>query len=409
MLATPDAITLTKDQEIGLAAFHRFLADPLETVFVIAGYSGCGKSTLVRTILDSLPAYEQISKLINPDYKGYDVVLSATTNKAAENLSHITGRAATTIHSFLGLRVLNGKLIPVKRPPITNSLIFIDEASFADQQLLQMIFTRTHQCKIVFIGDPAQLTPVKSTSAPVFSANFKGVNLTEVVRQAKDNPIVDLSTKFRETVNSGKFFAFKPDGHHIKHMDRDAFNLAIEQEFTRSNWRYSDSKILAWTNKAVIEYNNFVRARVDGHVDFQVGEYAICNSYMPAGKHSIKTDQLVQITYISKTVFLHGIHGKYYVIDGYKQFFMPENFEDKKRALKEALNAVIANDIETDWIDLRAVYSCTINKAQGSTFDAVYIDLDDVSKCTNGDQIARMLYVAVSRARNHVYLTGDLA
>lgn len=60
------------------------------------------------------------------------------------------------------------------------------------------------------------------------------------------------------------------------------------------------------------------------------------------------------------------------------------------------------------WIDLRAAYACTINKAQGSTYDKVFIDLDDIKKCNSGNQIARMLYVGVSRARLIVYLCGDL-
>jgi energy-coupling factor transporter ATP-binding protein EcfA2 len=418
MLATPEAITLTKDQQDALASFHRFLFDPLETVFVIAGYSGCGKSTLVKTILESIPAIDQTSKLIDPDHKPYQVALTATTNKAAENLGLITGEPASTIHSFLGLRVETDwktgvtKLIPLNKPPLEGYVIFVDEASFIDKQLLTMIFTRIKNCKVIFIGDPAQLTPVKSTDAPVFAANFSGVNLTQVVRQAEGNPIVDLSTKFRETVNTGKFFSFKPDGHHIQYMDRDAFCAEIANEFTRPDWRYSHSKILAWTNKCVIGYNNYVRNLVGGHVEFQKGEYAICNSYMAFGKSNIKTDQLVQITDIGPDKEVYGVLGNDFEIDRRFVVFMPKSFEDRQEALKlaKAENDIFkANDIENDWIDLRAAYACTINKAQGSTFDKVFIDLDDIRKCNSGDQIARMLYVAVSRAKNHVYLTGDLA
>ena len=90
---------------------------------------------------------------------------------------------------------------------------------------------------------------------------------------------------------------------------------------------------------------------------------------------------------------------------------MPNHLADKNKRLKEAKAnneiSVIAQ-IETEWIDLRAAYACTINKAQGSTFDRVFIDLDDIRRCNSGDQIARMLYVGVSRARHQVFLTGDL-
>ena len=64
--------------------------------------------------------------------------------------------------------------------------------------------------------------------------------------------------------------------------------------------------------------------------------------------------------------------------------------------------------MDNNWIDLRAAYASTINKAQGSTYKTVFIDLDDIKRCNSGDQIARMMYVGVSRASQRVWLTGDL-
>jgi ATP-dependent exoDNAse (exonuclease V) alpha subunit len=68
----------------------------------------------------------------------------------------------------------------------------------------------------------------------------------------------------------------------------------------------------------------------------------------------------------------------------------------------------VLHQIDQSWIDLRAAYAQTINKSQGSTYDKVFIDLDNVSRCHVGDQIARMMYVGVSRARSQVIFTGDL-
>lgn len=416
---TTAEITLTEDQQKALDAFQVFLLNPLEHVFVLSGYSGCGKSTLVRTLLDRLPAFMKTVKLINPTQKDYEVVLTATTNKAAENLAHITGASASTIHSFLQLRVETNyatgvtKLIPRNLShSVENHIVFIDEASYVDKDLLSHIFRVIKKSKVVFVGDPAQLTPVKSTGTPVFDANFGGAALTQVVRQAEGNPIVDLSTKFRTTVNTGEFFQFKPDGHHIQYMDRDKFSQEILNEFTRPDWKYRDSKILGWTNKCVIGFNQFVRSNAKGSPDFEAGDYAICNSYIQLGKSSIKTDQMVEITSISQPEIVCGVTGKYVKLDNREEVFMPLSREEVmgriKQAKAEGDHSLVAR-IETTWIDLRAAYACTINKSQGSTFDKVFIDLDDVSRCNSGDQIARMLYVAVSRARSHVYLTGDLA
>lgn len=409
-------ITLTEDQQSALEAFHAFLTDPIETVFVLRGYSGCGKSTLVRTLLDQLPGFNKAAHLINPNHKEYEVALTATTNKAAENLGSITGQGAVTIHSFLGLRVQTDyrsnttTLIPRTNEQKQGYLLFIDEASYVDKQLLSFIFKMTYNCKVVFIGDPAQLTPVKSVGTPVFDANFTGAALTTVVRQAEGNPIVDLSTKFRHTVNTGEFFSFKPDGEHVVYLDRESFNKAIEQEFSRPDWRYQDSKILAWTNKCVIGYNHFVRNLAKGDPHFQVDDYAVCNSFVTVGKSSIKTDQLVQIGAIENDSVRYEVPGNMVCVDGI-WVFHPKSLElwnagIKKMRAKDNFGAVA--EMESQWIDLRAAYACTINKAQGSTFDRVFVDLDDIRRCNSGDQIARMLYVGVSRARTQVFLTGDL-
>lgn len=412
--------TLTEDQQTALEAFQDFLMDTSQQVFVLRGFSGCGKSTLVKHLLELYPKMIQAVRLINPDVLAYTVELTATTNKAAENLSFITGSHAKTIHSFLNLRVktldYRTKETTLVRAPnaqdLRGYLLFVDEASYIDRSLLRIILSSVKDSKIVFIGDPAQLTPVKSQGTPVFEAAYPGAALTQVVRQASGNPIVALSTMFREVVTSGKFFQFSPDGHHIVHMDRDSFDEKIKEEFLRSDWKFRDSKILAWTNGRVVAYNNAVQALVKGDPSFQKGDYAICNHYIGSGSNALKTDEMVQITDISFDATHHGIPGRWVRINNIKTFFLPDHYSDRvareKQAIKDEDEDVL-RDIGNTVIDLRAAYACTINKAQGSTFDTVFIDLDDIRRCNSGDQIARMLYVAVSRARHHVYFTGDLA
>lgn len=415
-----DQFTLTPDQQTALDAFQVFLVDPIETVFVLSGYSGCGKSTLVRTILDRLPGFQKIVHLVDPTAQILEPVLTATTNKAAENLAQITGQDARTIHSVLGLRVSTDfrtsvTTLTVQRnaPLVEDTLLFIDEASYIDKALLQHIFQRTRNCKIVFIGDPAQLTPVQATGTPVFDANFPGAALTQVVRQAEGNPIVDLSTKFRHAVNTGKFFSFRPDGRTIQHLDREAFNQAIAQEFVREDWRYADSKILAWTNKCVVGYNQMVRNLAKGDPHFQEGDYVTVNTFLQTARgSSFKTDQLAQLTQIEPDSVSLDVVGNWVTLDHHARVFHPRSLIEKNQAIKQARQEGRINDVatmETSWADLRAVYAQTINKSQGSTYGSVFIDLDDIRRCSSGDQIARMMYVAVSRAKHQVFLTGDLA
>lgn len=411
-------ITLTNGQTKALDAFQTFLLDPVETVFVLSGYSGTGKTTLVKTLLEETPKFFKLAKMVDPLAPDFSIELTATTNKAAENFGSLTGAEVKTIHSFLGLRVMTNyetgvtTLTPKSHIKKENVLLFIDEASYVDKALLGWVFKLTTKCKIVFIGDPAQLTPVKSSGTPVFDANFSGAHLDEVVRQAAGNPIVDLSTKFRETVTTGEFFNFTPDGHAIKYMSREDFNRAITDEFSRADWKYQDSKVLAWTNKCVINYNHAVSDLVGGTPEFQVGDYAVVNKFVSFRGTSLKTDQLVQITKISPELHYHGVVGNEFTLDHYVTLFMPKNNVDKKVLLKQLKTNeqyAVLEEIDTTWVDLRAAYACTINKAQGSTYERVFIDLDDIRRCNSGDQIARMLYVGVSRAKTTVFLTGDIA
>lgn len=415
---TNQGITLTQGQEKALEAFLGFLCDPNEPVFVLKGYAGTGKSTLVQVLLDRVDGYLKAARLINASVDTLEIVLTATTNKAAEAFSQITKRHVVTIHSELGLRVHKDfetgttRLIPRTSIPRHNLLLFIDEASYIDSELLALIMQLAQDCKIVFIGDPAQLSPVKSSHTPVFSAPFKQAMLDEVVRQAKGSPIMDLSTSFRETVTSGKFFSFTPDGHHIQRLSRDDFEAAALAEFSRPDWKHTDSKILAWTNQRVIHYNKALNDYIKGTPDLQVGDYAVCNSYVSSGSHGVKADQLVHITRVQDHASHCEVPGKYYEIDYRSAFFCPDSLADKKARINLAKvrdEPHVLAQINNNWIDLRAAYACTINKSQGSTYNKVFIDLDDIRRCNSGNLIARMMYVAVSRARHQVFLTGDLA
>ena len=411
-------ITLTQEQEKAKAAFFTFLADPAASVFVLEGYAGCGKSTLIKNILEDLRAYQKAMSLVCPKYAHYTPCFTATTNKAAENLANILKEPVQTIHSALGLTVwtdyttqktkLSKRKGSVQRQ---RELLFIEEASFIDSDLLRHIFQGTEDCKIVFIGDPAQLAPVNCANVPVFSAGFAGAQLTEVVRQSNGSPIIELATAFRHTVNTGEWPVFTPDGVHVQHLSREDFETEIIKEFSRPGWHYHDSKVLAWTNKTVIAYNHAINEAVKGQPEFQVGEYAVCNSFVYQNGQSIKTDAMVYIESIVSPVNMYGVLGKTYKVNGLV-FFMPDNYEDKAKALKQAKennNMSAVETITNSWIDLRAAYAQTVNKSQGSTYGKVFIDLDDLSKCHQGNALARMLYVAVSRAKDRVYFTGDIS
>ncbi|MCD1628497.1 ATP-dependent DNA helicase [Marinobacter shengliensis] len=411
------ALQLTSGQQAAYEDFSTFLADDQQQVFVLEGFAGTGKSTLVEFLLGQIPKIFRTLKLVNPQFKGRDVMLTATTNKAAETFEMITKQEVRTIQSVLGLRVQTdyrtgkSQLIPAKTNDLPDhKLIIIDEASYVDSQLLDYVFKRTKNCKIMFIGDPAQLSPVKSSSTPVFNAGFPTAKLTEVVRQAKGNPIIELSTMFRETVMSGEFFSFKPDGKHIQWLPRDQFEDAIVQEFTDPTWNDRRSKVLAWTNKTVIGYNQAIHNLTKGSTEFHDGDYAVCNAFIHNKNCQLRTGQMTLITEIVPAQ-QHGVDGYNVEMDHRHSAFLPASLDAMKVRLNQAKaedDYTVLVEIQKEWIDLRAAYACTINKSQGSTYDKVFIDLDDLKRCNNPNTLARLLYVAVSRARYQVIFTGDL-
>ena len=412
-------IILNEDQQACKDLFMAFLSDPDATDFCIEGYAGTGKSTLVSVLLDESPKMLDTINLITEENREWEILCAATTNKAAEVFGNMSGKYVETVHKTLGLRIQkdhkNNTTSTVEidhKHKIRNCLLFIDEASYLDTDLIQMIKKKTVNCKLVYIGDPAQLTPVKANATPVFNQGYKTVKLTEVVRQSENNPIIALSAKFREVVNGGNWFQADLDNNHLVWLPRVEFEKQILQEFSRPDLRGDTARVLAYTNRTVIAFNKGIRGAIQGLADLQIGDYGVVNKVVTNGRIKLNTDQEVCITNVKDWKEL-GVTGRLITVGGASaEFFMPNNLEDKKERLKQARangDWGIVEVIEDEWIDLRAAFACTINKSQGSTYDKVFIDLDDVRKCNSGNQISRLMYVAVSRARYNVYFTGDLA
>ena len=407
--------TLYPQQQAAFNSFFDFIADRDAQTFVIEGYAGTGKSTLVKHLLDELPKLVEAWRTIDPSYPDYEISLTSTTHKAVENLKQISSQDACTIHSFLGLRLSTDyktgatSLYPGKNfsPPIEH-IVVVDEAGQMTKEMIEHLFNRTKRCKFLLMGDPAQLVDFKTNTAPVFNAGYPTAKLTDVIRNG--GQILELATACRNWVNTGVAPSITPSGTDIVWMDQDDFNAEIAKEFSRSDWKPSDSSFLAYTNARVIEYNNFIRGVAKGDPDFQVGDDANVNEYYvdkTTGKN-FKTDQSVVITAIEPGEE-NGLVGKYYTIDGTKAF-KPDSLKEWRKAISTARangEYQLANQMQESWIDLRAIYARTVHKAQGSTFKRVFVDLSDLGKCRQVTQLARLAYVAFSRPTDQIVMTGD--
>lgn len=406
----------TSGQDRGYEKFLSFYLDPEQTVMILKGYSGTGKTSLVKRLLDELPMMDEMARLCAPEYEPTQVVLAATTNQAAEAFALAVGPAheVRTIYSVCQLRIdedykTRKKKLVAYGDGVENALVFVDEASFLDQEALGKILSQMRNCKIVFIGDPAQRKPVGSDEMPAFKMDACVVELTELVRF--DGGILqDLMASLRAAVVTGKWSKFPLLPGVIDRMSREDFKAEAYRLFTQEKDKHV--KILAYTNATVTSYNNYLSARVLGSVEPQVGQRMLVNQAVQNNGSKCATNEEVTIEEVTLT--------REYETEGYELRFRGKGsyyFMPKLRTAKESAHArAVVEDnytrmkiILTTWVDLRPSFAQTVDKSQGSTYDIVMVDLDDLcSKSRTLDDLARLLYVALSRARSRIILTGDL-
>lgn len=154
-------MTLNADQEKAAQAFFQFLFSDAKEMS-ISGPAGTGKTFLMHHLLTMKPPeFYSMSKLLGNTPIEYEVVLAATTNKAAEVLTLATGISAGTIHSHMKLKVHDNYVTGTSEIKRTKSwkvhsrqILFIDEASMTDSKLYKYILEGTDKtCKIVYLGD----------------------------------------------------------------------------------------------------------------------------------------------------------------------------------------------------------------------------------------------------------------
>lgn len=404
----------TQDQITALNAVDNLVFDPNESVLVISGSAGTGKSTLVKEILKRyINLYQTVSVLDQSE--PLKLVLTATTNKAANNLQDITGCETVTIQKLLGMFIQKGKEIyPFKE--IKNTLIIVDEFSYIGSKLLKAILgaVTITTSKLVFIGDGCQLPPVEdSNKIPVLEDyNFPIVHLNQQVRQ-ETSALKTLGEDLKNFVLTGDMEEFEADGHSIIHYtDSELFTDNLLHSFTQGS-----SRFISYTNNRGVEVNEFIHQERTGRSTITVGDEMVVNTYFVKSKGvKFTTDTVGIVTSVKEGNFiLHTrkgnipIEGKFVTFKGI-HCFLPDDFNDFTyyKGNTEVLTAAVLERIDAMWIDLRHLYASTVHKAQGSTFDQVFIDLTDFKTIRDQHMLARLLYVALTRARKKIHIIGEI-
>lgn len=419
-------ITLNQDQENAAQTVFQFLlSDDKETN--ISGPAGTGKTTLMHHIIRTvLIEYESAAKLLGIDPVDYEVVLTATTNKATEVLTQATGYPAQTIHSFMNLKVFDDYETGVSKVQQTNNwrvhsrkLIFIDEASMVDATLHNYILKGTDKtCKIIYLGDHCQMAPVRERISPVYVDPTRGAKLETVVRNAGQPALMDLCAQLRRNVETLDFRPILPVPGVIDYLDAHQAQSFIDTVFLEPD---NNARVLCYSNNRVIEYNQYIR-NLRGYPDHLItGEYVINNTGMQHGKHHLRVEEEFVIKDVDPKPITLSFAKDTAEIDVYEVSISnkrqsltvqvpvyPDHLKNLMRYFAKAKDWSNYYWLKNRFPDLRPKDAATVYKAQGSTYDAVLLDLDNIGKCTDFEQAARMLYVGASRPTTRLFLYGSL-
>ena len=432
-------LKLNSDQQAAADGFFQFLMGP-DKELRISGPGGVGKTFLMGYLIDQvMPMYEETCQMLGMKVEYYDVQMTATTNKAAEVLGIQTGRPTSTVHSFFGLKVKEdydtGDMKVEKSTAWTvhqNMILFIDEASMIDAALYEYIQEGTHKCKVVYVGDKNQLAPVKEVLSPVYRRPMQMFELLEPMRTSIPE-LQALNQQMRDVVQSGRLVK-NDKGQEVMVFDFTPIKIVpglidwisgpdFEQEIAQTFAQQTDKAvILAYSNNRVVEYNTHIRGVRGLPSHFTPGEELISNTAVRFGKHALRVEDEITILDVSPVTEFVSMEGGVELevrsatirthFGDEINVQMPEDRQHYTALIKyyqKQKNWRMYFQLKNNYPDLRQRDARTVYKIQGSTVDTVYIDVGNLSTCHNPAQVARMLYVAVSRARKRVVFYGDLA
>lgn len=359
----------TTEQDQALAAVAKWLEAPGgPQVFRLFGYAGTGKSTLARHLAEHVDG---------------DVAFAAFTGKAALVMRSKGCKDARTIHSLI-YRATDTEteepsfVLNEDSDAAHAKLIVIDECSMVDEELGRDLLSFGK--KVLVLGDPAQLPPVKGGG--FFTEGEPHVMLTEVHRQAADNPIIRLSMTIREggAIPRGEFGETRV-------VSRDALDPALVT---------GADQVLVGLNRTRRAYNGRLRQLrgFSGGLP-QSGEKLVClrnnrkKGLLNGAIFTVKSAGALRRGKVRMLVTPEdGEAGKFQRVA-----VIPQFFEGGEGEIPFALRK------DSDEFDFG--YALTVHKAQGSQWDDV--TLFDESFAFR-EHRARWLYTGVTRAAKKLTL-----
>lgn len=448
----------TLKQDIVLQQLSDFIFETsTQGIYVLKGFAGTGKTTIIGAIVSNLWKAKK------------SAVLMAPTGRAAKVISNYSKKEAFTIHKkiYTARQSKNGKIdfvLDINKHKKT--LFIVDEASMISDvpsqakhfgsgslldDLIQYVYSG-HQCKLLLIGDTAQLPPVKLDISPALNEHALGLNynkevtrmeLDEVVRQGQDSGILFNATLLREALADEFYESFKfningyndivrlVDGHDIMDAINDAY----------SNLGNEETAIIVRSNKRANLYNQQIRSRIlfNEH-ELTAGDFLMIvkNNYFWLKPNSeagfIANGDIIEVLEVFGIKELYGFRFaevKIRMVDyprmrPFETVLMLDtisleapalSYEDSNRLYQEVLKDYedepkpyrkflkVKQNKYLNALQVKFSYAITCHKSQGGQWNTVFVEQPYLPNGIDKDYL-RWLYTAVTRAREKLYLIG---
>lgn len=467
-MTKPTAIELTPSQSDVAQAMIDFCRDSTKSsqaMATLSGYAGVGKTTVVAHVVDAL---SQVSS------EFMSIVVLAPTHKALSVLSEKLGDSAVATQTLQAALALKVKDMPDGQQETEDTgepgslrdytLAIIDEASMVSAAMFATALFKRGRCKLLFVGDPAQLPPVDQQRGTGSDRSQMGLQLspafgpevpvhwklTEVVRQAQDNPIIRLATAARQCIDEGREFTLQTMRQQLRDGDEDFLAMQpggvveVARLVADAISHGQDTRALALDNNTVQAVNAHVHAMVHpGQGDYPSGTMLMAqdgfSGWDPESigsskwiKVQVRNSALLRVaecsderhpsesgrpSYKLTLVADGGERIACWVVVDQRQWQadISEHFADYRqlktreklsggseaRALKEQAREASAGGwaLKARYAPLRYAYAMTVHKSQGSTFDAVVLAWDSFQKSRDVQVRNRLAYVALTRTR----------
>ena len=442
----------TKEQKNVFLDLSEFISTiGSRSIFLLKGYAGTGKTTLISALVKSLPSVGKRSVLLAP------------TGRAAKVLAKYSKRKASTIHKkiyWIRTSKNGNTFITLKENLHTNTIFIVDEASMIPEDLNDSLSKRSLledlikyvyegiDCKLILIGDTAQLPPVYLDVSPAldeenldkkYQKQIISKELKEVVRQEKNSLVLENATNLRKLieVNNNSLPKIQLNNEVIRISSGEELQEYIEAAYAQSG--VENTTIICRSNKRANQYNNRIRSEILWQEDIiSSGDILMIvrNNYFWLDEKSeagfLANGDIIEVTRVNEIIERYGFKfaktsirlldypneneiETILLLDTISSESPSLKYEEYKKLYKEVgldykgqkdINKKIKENEFFNAIQIKFGYSITCHKAQGGQWKEVFIDIGYFKKEMLDKNYLRWLYTAFTRSTEKLYLIG---